>query len=74
MKSGAITGDSCGIDRRRLRWFQLGNLLAPGKNSGRRHGYPRARTRPIGAGGRTIRANKMLDINPETIDELAKLI
>jgi simple sugar transport system substrate-binding protein len=28
----------------------------------------------LGPEDRTLRANKMLDINPDTIDELAKLI
>ena len=53
MKSGAITrGYPVESDRRRLRHGSTGESSRHRQDSGRRHGYPRARTRPIGAGGK----------------------
>ena len=75
MKSGAIT--------RGFLWnpidagyamVQLGNLLATDKTPVDGMDIPGLGPVQLGPEERTIRANKMLDINPETIDELAKLI
>ena len=75
MKAGAIT--------RGFLWnpidagyamVQLGNLLATGKKPVDGMEIPGLGPIQLGPEERTIRANKMLDINPESIDELAKLI
>jgi simple sugar transport system substrate-binding protein len=75
MKQGAIT--------RGFLWnpidagyamVQLGKILADGKTPADGMDIPGLGPVMVEADTRTIRANKMLDINPGTIDELAKLI
>jgi simple sugar transport system substrate-binding protein len=75
MKKGAIT--------RGFLWnpidagyamVQLGKLLVDGKTPMDGMDLPGLGKVKIEASTRTIRANKMLDINPKTIDELARLI
>jgi simple sugar transport system substrate-binding protein len=53
---------------------QLGNLLATGTTPVDGMDIPGLGPVQLGPEERTLRANKMLDINPDTIDELAKLI
>jgi simple sugar transport system substrate-binding protein len=75
MKQGAIT--------RGFLWnpidagyamVQLGKILADGKTPADGMDIPGLGPVMVEADTHTIRANKMLDINPGTIDELAKLI
>jgi simple sugar transport system substrate-binding protein len=75
MKAGAIT--------RGFLWnpvdagyamVQLGKLLADGKAVTEGMDIPGLGVVKVETDIRTIRANKMLDISPKTIDELAKLI
>jgi simple sugar transport system substrate-binding protein len=75
MKSGAIT--------RGFLWnpidagyamVQLGNLLAKGETPTDGMDIPGLGPVKVETDTRVIRANKMLDINPDTIDELAQLI
>lgn len=53
---------------------QLGNLLATGVTPSDGMDIPGLGPVQLGPEERTLRANKMLDINPDTIDELAGLI
>lgn len=75
MKQGAIT--------RGFLWnpidagyalVQLGNLLATGVTPTDGMDIPGLGPVQLGPEERTLRANKMLDINPDTIDQLAELI
>ncbi len=75
MKQGAIT--------RGFLWnpidagyalVQLGNLLATGVTPTDGMDIPGLGPVQLGPEERTLRANKMLDINPDTIDKLAELI
>jgi simple sugar transport system substrate-binding protein len=52
----------------------LGSLLAKGETPKDGMEIPGLGQVQLGPEERTLRANKMLDINPDTIDELAKLI
>ena len=75
MKSGAITrGYLWNPIDAGYAMVQLGYLLANGKTPVDGMDIPGLGPVQLGPEERTIRANKMLDINPDTIDELAKLI
>ena len=75
MKSGAITrGYLWNPIDAGYAMVQLGNLLATGKTPADGMDIPGLGPVQLGPEERTIRANKMLDINPGSIDELAKLI
>jgi simple sugar transport system substrate-binding protein len=52
----------------------LGSILAKGETPSDGMEIPGLGAVQLGPEERTLRANKMLDINPDTIDELAKLI
>lgn len=52
----------------------LGKMLADGKEPTDGMDFPGLGKVSVDMKTRTVRANKMLDINPKTIDELAKLI
>jgi simple sugar transport system substrate-binding protein len=75
MKSGAIT--------RGFLWnpydagyamVQLGNMLATGKAPVEGTNIPGLGPVKLGPEAKTLRADKMMDINPGSIDELAKLL
>jgi simple sugar transport system substrate-binding protein len=75
MKSGAITrGYLWNPIDAGYAMVQLGNILAQGITPTDGMDIPGLGPVQLGPEERTLRANKMLDINPETIDELAKLI
>lgn len=75
MKSGAITrGYLWNPIDAGYAMVQLGNLLAKGVAPADGTDIPGLGPVQLGPEERTLRANKMLDINPNSIDELAKLI
>lgn len=75
MKAGAITrGYLWNPIDAGYAMVQLGNLLVKGVTPADGMDIPGLGPVQLGPEERTIRANKMLDINPQTIDELAKLI
>lgn len=75
MKEGAITrGYLWNPVDAGYAMVQLGNLLVQGTKPADGLDIPGVGPVKVEADIRTIRANKMLDINPGTIDELAKLI
>jgi simple sugar transport system substrate-binding protein len=75
MKAGAITRGFIwnSIDAG-YAMVQLGNLLAKGQEPTDGMDLPGLGPVKVDSDKRVIRANKMIDINPNTIDELAKLI
>ena len=53
---------------------QLGKILAKGETPSDGMDIPGIGSAKVETNPPVVRANKMLDINPKTIDELAKLI
>ena len=75
MKSGAITrGYLWNPYDAGYAMVQLGNLLATGKTPAEGTDIPGLGPVKLGPEAKTLRADKMMDINPESIDELAKLL
>ena len=75
MKAGAVTRDFIWnpVDAG-YAMVQLGNMLAKGQEPMDGMNLPGLGPVKVEPDMRVVRANKMLDINLNTIDELAKLI